>query len=68
MTSGTLSWISLKPCLEANSSLAQPPLSASMDPRETRYLQSSFYLSNLERPAARQSANSKGLRGFNDHG
>jgi hypothetical protein len=68
MTSGTLSWISLKPCLEADSPLAQPPLSASMDPRETHYLQSSFYLSNLERPAARQSANTKGLRSFNDHG
>jgi hypothetical protein len=58
----------MKPCLEANSPLAQPPLSAPMDPRETGYLQSSFYLFNLERPAARQSANTKGLRRFNDHG
>ncbi len=58
----------MKPCLEANSPLAQPPLCAPMDPRETRYLQSAFYLFNLERPAARQSANTKGLRRFNDHG
>lgn len=58
----------MKPGLEANSSLAQPLLSASMNSRETHYLQSSFYLSNLKRPAARQSANTKGLRSFNDHG